>query len=113
VDVLAWRAASGRLLLIECKDVQHKKADGEVAEQLADFRGELKPDGKPDLLLRHLRRLEVISQHKSELINYTGLEETPIIEGHLVFRNPVPMKFAWDRMNDRVALSLMSELHNI
>jgi hypothetical protein len=113
VDVLAWRAASGRLLLIECKDVQHKKADGEVAEQLADFRGELKPDGKPDLLLRHLRRLEVISQHKSELINYTGLEETPIIEGHLVFRNPVPMKFAWDRMKDRVALSLMSELHNI
>lgn len=45
--------------------------------------------------------------------SHTGLEETPIIEGHLVFRNPVPMKFAWDRMNDRVALSLMSELHNI
>jgi len=113
VDVLAWRADSGRVLLIECKDVQHKKADGEIAEQLTDFRGELKPNGKPDLLLRHIRRLEVISQHKSELRTYTGLDIMPMMEGHLVFRNPVPMKFVWDRMKDRVALSLMSELHNI
>jgi hypothetical protein len=53
VDVLAWRPESGRVLAIECKDVQFNKTLGEVAEQLSDFRGEVRPDGKPDLLKRH------------------------------------------------------------
>ena len=34
VDVLAWHV-SGRVLLIECKDVQYRKTYGEVAEQLS------------------------------------------------------------------------------
>ena len=113
VDVLAWRDDSARVLLIECKDVQQKKAEGEIAEQLADFRGELRDNGKPDLLLRHLRRIDVIFQHQDEVVAYASLQKPPAIEGHLVFKKPVPMKFAWERMKDRIALSLMSELDRI
>src|SRR3954465_4610363 len=62
IDVLACNESTGRVLLIECKDVQHRKTDGEIAEQLLDFRGELGADGKPDLLLKHLNRVELISK---------------------------------------------------
>jgi hypothetical protein len=110
VDVLAWRQDTSRVLVIECKDVQHRKSEGEIAEQLADFRGELDSDGKPDLLLRHLRRIEVISRHPAEVAKYVDLSDSPRIEGHLVFKNPVPMKFAWRRMESRVTLHLFSEL---
>jgi hypothetical protein len=113
VDVLAWQTDTNRILVVECKDVQHRKTEGEVAEQLADFRGELDSEGKPDLLLRHLRRIEVISQHAAELTRYVGFRSASRIEGHLVFKNPVPMKFVWERMKTRVTLHLYSELDRI
>ncbi len=113
VDVLAWQPSSGRVLAIECKDVQYRKTDGEIAEQLADFRGEVQSDGKPDLLLRHLYRIELIGTHLSEVKKYTGLACSPTIEGHLVFKNPVPMKFAWERMKQRVVLNLFAELADL
>ena len=113
IDVLAWKRSIGRVLLVECKDVQHKKIDGEIAEQLMDFRGELNEDGKPDYLLRHLRRIEVASGHIPEIGKYLKLGAPPSLEGHLVFKNPVPMKFAWERMKERMALHLFSELDRI
>ena len=113
IDVLAWNQNSGRVLIIECKDVQYRKTYGEIAEQLWDFRGELAPDGKPDLLLRHLNRIEIISQHVPELVRHIGFNQTPRIEGHLVFKNPVPMQFAWERMAERVALHIFAELDKI
>lgn len=113
VDVLAWRADTNRVLMMECKDVQHRKIEGEIAEQLADFRGELDSDGKPDFLLRHLRRVDLISQHAPEVAKYVGLGTAAHIEGHLVFKHPVPMKFVWDRLKTRVALHLYSELDQI
>lgn len=113
VDVLAWNSESGRVLLIECKDVQHRKTDGEIAEQLLDFRGELYEKGKPDLLLKHLRRIEVVKEHVLEVTKYLKLAKPAALEGHLVFKNPVPMKFAWERMKERVRLSLFAELHKV
>jgi hypothetical protein len=113
VDVLAWNPMTGRVLVIECKDVQYRKTDGEIAEQLADFRGELGPDGKPDLLRRHLDRIELISQHVPEVMRYIGFAQAPRIESHLVFKNPVPMQFAWKRMANRVQLHILADLHKI
>ena len=41
VDVLAWSRERGRVLVsIECKDLHYRKTEGEIAEQLADFRGQ-------------------------------------------------------------------------
>ena len=112
VDVLAWND-TGRVLIIECKDVQHRKSFGEIAEQLSDFRGEIGRDGKPDLLLKHLNRVTLISEHLAELASYIKLSSAVIPESHLVFRNPVPMQFAWERMEAQVRLNLFSGLDRI
>jgi hypothetical protein len=113
IDVLAWREGSERVLAIECKDVQFQKTFGEVAEQLADFRGGMKPNGKPDLLRRHLDRIEVLSENLALLAKRFKLSPPIRLEGHLVFRNPVPMKYAWDQMASRVKLSVFGELNQI
>jgi trehalose-6-phosphate synthase len=113
VDVLAWRADPPRVLLIECKNLRESKTVREIAEQLADFRGELDNKGKPDHLLRHIRRVEKIKGFTDRVQSYLALNETPRIEGHVVFRNPVPMKFAWEQMAQRIPLSVFSELDRI
>lgn len=84
-----------------------------IAEQLLDFRGELDESGKPDLLLKHLRRVELVEAHVPEVMKYLKLSASPTLEGHLVFKNPVPMKFAWDAMKERVQLNLFAELGRI
>jgi hypothetical protein len=113
IDVLAWRPDSGRVLVIECKNLQFNKTMGEVAEQLADFRGEDRSDGKPDHLKRHLNRLQVLAAHTTEVSKALKLAAPIQMEGHLVFRNTVPMRFAWERMQGRIQLSLFAELDRI
>jgi hypothetical protein len=65
------------------------------------------------LLLKHLNRVELISKHVPEVMTYLKLESRPVLEGHLVFKNPVPMKFAWKRMQERINLNLFSDLEKI
>jgi hypothetical protein len=113
VDVIAWNADKGRVLIIECKDVQYRKTLGEIAEQLSDFRGETGRDGKPDLMLKHLNRIELIAKHLPQLAEYLGWSNVEKIESHLVFKNPVPMQFALKRMEERVRLHNLAELGQI
>jgi hypothetical protein len=113
VDVLAWNPVSGRVLIIECKDVQYRKTFGEISEQLADFRGEIGSDGKPDYLRRHLDRVDIISQHLPAVAAYLGITKVQKVESHLVFRNPVPMEFALQHMAARVTIGLFDRLDKI
>jgi hypothetical protein len=113
IDVLAWRPLSGRVLVMECKDLKFHKTMGEVAEQLSDFRGEVRTDGKPDHLRRHLNRLDLLSQQEPAVRKGLKLASPLRIEGHLVFKNPVPMRFAWDNMASRIRLSLFAELDRL
>ena len=113
IDVLAWRDGSSRILAIECKDVQFSKTPGEVAEQLSDFRGELRPNGKPDLLKRHLDRIEVLTANTGAVAKRLKLSTPICVEGHLVFRNPVPMGYAWEHMASRIRLSILAELDRL
>src|ERR1039457_6306275 len=113
VDVLAWRRDSRRVLAIECKDVQQQKTIGEIAEQLTDVRGVVNSAGRRDRLKKHLDRLSNLRQHEDAVTKALGLAGPLQIEGHLVFENPVPMKFAWDHMASRVKLSLYEELDRI
>jgi hypothetical protein len=113
VDVLAWNSRTERVLVVECKDVQFRKTEGEIAEQLADFRGEVGADGKRDLLRRHLDRVDLLSSHLTEVARYSGLDRVEKLESHLVFKNPVPMKFAWARLAERVSLHIFSELDKL
>jgi hypothetical protein len=113
IDVLAWRPDPPRVLAVECKDLQFRKTPGEVAEQLADFRGELKANGKPDLLRRHLDRIEVLNGNPDDVAKALNLSLPVAIEGHLVFSNPVPMQYAWEHMAARVRLSIFKDLDRI
>jgi hypothetical protein len=113
VDVLAWSPTTGRVLIIECKDVQYRKTYREIAEQLSDFRGELRLDGKPDDLLRHLDRVNLISNHLPQLAKYIGIGDVFNVESHLIFRNPVPMEFALKRMSERVLVHIFDRLGEI
>jgi hypothetical protein len=113
VDVFAYHPQSRRVLAIECKDVQYRKTYGEMAEQLAEFRGELRASGKPDYLLLHLNRMELLSKHLPEIAKYLGLDEVLQVESHLVFRNPVPMKFALQSMSERVSVHIFDDLERI
>ncbi len=110
VDILAWRPDSGRVLIIECKHVQFRKTYGEISEQLADFRGELKANGKPDYLLLHLNRVELLSQHSDKVRTYVGLAKPIQAESHLVFKYPVPMQFALRRLKARVSVHTAGQL---
>lgn len=110
VDVLAWRESDRRVLIIECKDVQFRKSIGEIAEQLADFRGELTPKGKPDYLLKHLNRVDLIRANLLAVTRYTGLPALAEVESHLLFRHPVPMEFALARLAEKVTVSRFDRL---
>lgn len=113
IDVLAWRPDSGRVIATECKDVQYLKTMGEVAEQLADFRGEVRSDGEPDHLRRHLDRLAVLAANLPSVAKFLKLALPIRLEGHLVFRNPVPMQFSWDEKTKGVRLSIFDELDRL
>jgi hypothetical protein len=113
IDVLAWNTNRRRVLVVECKDVHYRKTHGEIAEQLADFRGEIGPDGRPDLLRRHLDRVELASNHMDRVAAYLQMASPAKIEGHLVFKNPVPMQFAWQRMKERTSLHIFDNLKDL
>lgn len=112
VDVLAWRKSDGRVLIIECKDLHFRKTPGEMCEQMADFRGEVR-SGKPDLLLKHLNRMDVLRAHAAEVGAYVNAVGVPALESHLVFRYPVPMQYALARLREQVKVSLFDKLVSI
>lgn len=98
------------MLVIECKDLHFHKTVGEVAEQLSDFRGQDRSDGKPDHLKRHLDRLEVLAGHELQVAKALNLAAHIQLTGHLVFKNPVPMRFARENMKAKVDFRLFDEL---
>lgn len=108
IDVLAWNS-EGRIVLLECKRLKFAKTPSEVAKQLADFRGTIDSRGKPDLLLKHLRRWDLAKARIGQFASFVGIDQ-PTIEAALVFSNPVPMKYAVDRMSAALWVGTISEL---
>jgi len=114
VDVLAWDVDSGRVLVMECKDLQFKKTYGEIAEQLGDFRGTTSADGKRrDLLRKHLDRVEVLRNHIAEVKKYLGVTGDCTIESHIVFRHPVPMQFTTGSIREHSKLHIFDNLDKL
>ena len=113
VDVLAWDLESGRVLAIECKDVQFRKTLGEMAEQLASFRGGLNSRGKPDYLAKHLDRMQVLRDHLADVAKYTGFQNLTDVESHLMFRHPVPMEHALKNMSEKVTVSHFANVRDL
>jgi hypothetical protein len=113
IDVLAWDVPTGRVLAIECKDLQMHKTVGEVAEQLSDFRGAVRHDGKRDLLRKHLDRIDALREHSATIEKELKLGRAMKLEAFLVFKNYVPMQFAWEEMSHRIKLMLFEDLHQL
>lgn len=113
VDVLAWNATVGRVLVMECKDLQFRKTHGEIAEQLSDFTGLIKADGKPDLLRKHIDRVEILTAHHTEVCRFLGIDTASVVESHLVFRNPVPMQHVVDRHKHTYVLHTLASLKSL
>jgi hypothetical protein len=111
IDVLAWND-QGRIVLMECKSLTFAKTPGEVAKQLAEFRGEVGAKGKPDSLAKHLRRWNLAKDEAESFARFTGLK-SPRIEAALVFSNPVPMKYALDNMSASLWVGTKSDLDGI
>ena len=91
VDVLALKA--GRVVAIECKDLELAVTPTDIARQLYDFRGKLSEKGKPDRLLKHLTRLELLNRHQTAVGRFVGTQKSLLVEGLLVFSKVVPMHF--------------------
>ncbi len=93
IDVLAWK--DGRVLAIECKDLELAMTSGEIARQLQEFRGEIRTsDAKPDRLKKHLVRMDLLRQRLPGLKRFVCSSEAIAIEAHLVFKGIVPMHFS-------------------
>jgi hypothetical protein len=116
VDVVAWNAVQHRLLLIECKDLYYGKTMGEIAEQLQDYRGEIRKDGskqKRDDLRKHLDRLKILNERRSIVCQSLGIAQTAAFEGWTVFKNPVPMLYAWEKFAGVVRIATFDDLAQI
>jgi hypothetical protein len=114
VDVLAWDCAKGRILVLECKDLQFRKTYGEIAEQLADYRGVSSSNGKDrDSLRRHLDRVEILRGHSAQLGKFVGMDGGYTIESVVVFRDPVPMQFASGPIRDHAKVLIFQNLSSL
>jgi len=113
IDVFAWDETTGRVLVMECKDLLFGKTPGEIAHQLTEFLGEQDERGKRDSLRKHLDRMEVISKHLERVVKYAKLPVPPLLESHLIFRNSVPMQFAWKELQAQAQLSLFNDLEHL
>lgn len=110
VDTLAWDKRSGRVLIIECKNLQFKKTSGEIAEQISAFRGLTDANGKRDLLKRHLDRVHILKAHHDILQNYLKIDKKITIESHIVFKGVVPMKYSMQKLNNIVNVHFFHDL---
>ncbi len=75
VDVVAWNASKNILLIIECKSLEFAKTEGDVARQISEFRGQAGTDGKPDRLLKHVKRIEVLMKYSEDLLKKLELSK--------------------------------------
>jgi hypothetical protein len=92
IDVLGVSSDGLKVWVVEAKDLKLCRTLGESARRLADYRGGLSESGKPDRLLRHLRRVSFIRSHASELVGRLKLPGVPEVHGVVVVRAPQPME---------------------
>ncbi|BCM18709.1 hypothetical protein MJ8_24810 [Mesorhizobium sp. J8] len=108
IDVLAWHS-DGRVMLLECKDLQFAKTSSEIAKQLYKFRGKADEKGRPDLLGKHLKRMELAQGNAVAFQSHLKLRDVRM-GGALVFAHTVPMSFAAERIGHTITLLTYDQL---
>jgi hypothetical protein len=93
IDVLAWKDGDQSIYIIECKYLYFAKTTKEIAEQILEFKGEIR-NGKPDRLKKHLDRIDILNKNIKNVQSYCGIENNDItLIPYIVFSNPVPMMY--------------------
>lgn len=108
IDVLAWKG--GRVLVIECKDLELARTPSEIARQLYEFRG-VEKNGKRDRLRKHLDRVGLLVKHREELVRTLGLRARPRIEGLLVLSRRAPLHYATSSRRHGIRVLVLEELN--
>jgi hypothetical protein len=89
IDVLA--VSGNKVWVVEAKDLKLCRTLGEAARRLSEYRG-LENRGKPDALLRHLRRVEYLRTHAASLVQRLHLSSIPQVHGVMIVNAPQPMQ---------------------
>ncbi|RUO48943.1 hypothetical protein [Pseudidiomarina donghaiensis] len=110
IDVLAWSPSEKIVYLVECKDLEFAKTQGEIAKQIYEFRGVTKSDGKPDRLRKHMDRFEILDDNIDKLKDYLKLESIEELKVMLLFRQTVPISYNNANGDIPVIISFFDEL---
>lgn len=95
IDVLAWKAGSQAVFLVECKRLRDARSVSEVVDRLKEFRGEI-----GDSLGKHLRRVDWVVKNSERIENFIGMQlGCAKVEILLVTNRLVPMQFFEGRLN--------------
>ncbi|MFK5894090.1 MAG: hypothetical protein QM504_12785 [Pseudomonadota bacterium] len=90
IDVLLL-SNDGRLIAIECKNLQMAKTISEVADVLNRFKGH----GDDDELLKHLKRIEWVSENLNQVKERVAFKgEVSSFEHYLLTNTEMPMQYA-------------------
>lgn len=96
-------------LAARMQNLQFAKTSSEIAKQLYKFRGKVDEKGRPDLLGKHLNRIELAKQNAAAFQKHLKLDNARI-DGALIFANTVPMSFAAERIGHAVTLLTYDQL---
>lgn len=106
VDVLAWDPSEKIVYLVECKDLEFAKTEGEIAKQMYEFRGVIRSNAKPDRLKKHMDRYHVLNENIDKLENYLKIESINELKVMLLFRQTVPIRH--DNFNSDIEIIISS-----
>ncbi|MBJ3950773.1 hypothetical protein JGD13_22890, partial [Salmonella enterica subsp. enterica serovar Kentucky] len=113
VDVLAWNPSEKIVYLVECKDLEFAKTQGEIAKQIYEFRGVTKSDGKPDRLKKHIDRFLVLDENIDKLRDYLKLESINELKVMLLFRQTVPVSYDNADSEIPITVGFFDELNDL
>ncbi len=113
IDVLAFSAQDNLIWVIEAKDLKLCRTLGEVARRLSSYRGQTDDKGRPDSLLRHLRRVSYLRENAADLGKRFGSVETPRVCGLVIVKSPQPMSQLGATFYDDARVALLERLMEI
>ena len=113
IDVLGVSAADNMVWVIEAKDLKLCRTLGEVARRLANYQGRTDGKGRPDALLKHLRRVAFLRDNAVDLGKRLGLPQTPKVCGLVIVKSPQPMTQLTGKFYDDARVALIDRLGEI
>ena len=113
IDVVAWNKKTGKVMLIECKDLFLAKTAGEIARQIYDFRGVKTNKGKPDRLLKHIYRYERVRKSLSILKKNLAVEVDVELEVCVLFNSVSPLRYLDDERMQGVKVLSFNEISQL